>query len=69
MMMMTTTMMLMIVRTKTLLCFYLIYLIFRWFSVIIELKKTTLKCKLATLQTESDDIIVKTTSSLGGQGM
>ena len=62
-MMMTTTMMLMIVCTKTSLCFYLMYFICRW--VIIELKKTTLKCKLATLQTENYDIIVKTTSSLG----
>ena len=62
-MMMTSTMMLMIVCTKTSLCFYLMYFICRW--VIIELKKTTLKCKLATLQTENYDIIVKTTSSLG----
>ena len=64
--MMTTTIMLMIVCTKTSLCFYLMYFICRW--VIIELKKTTLKCKLATLQTEAYDIIVKTTSSLGRQG-
>ena len=68
MMKMTTTMMLMIVCTKTSLCFYLIYFICRWFRVIIEVKKITLKCKLATLQTEADDIIVKTTSPLGKQG-
>ena len=68
MMIMTTTMMLMIVCTKTSLCFYLIYFICRWFRVIIELKKITLKCKLATLQTEADDIIVKMTSPLGKQG-
>ena len=68
MMMMMTTMMLMIVCTKTSLSFYLIYFICRWFRVIIELKKITLQCKLATLQTEADDIIVKTTSSSGRQG-
>ena len=66
--MMTATMMLMIVCTKTSLFFYLVYVICLWFGVIIELKKITLKCKLATLQTEADDIIVKTTSSLGRQG-
>ena len=68
MMMMTTTVMLMIVCTKTSLCSYLIYCICRWFRVTIELKKVTLQCKLATLQTEADDIIVKTTSSSGRQG-
>ena len=67
-MMMTTTMMLMIICTKTSLFFYLIYFICRWFRVIVELKKITLKFKLATLQTEADDIIVKTTSPLGRQG-
>jgi len=67
-MMITQTMMLMIVCTKTSFCFYLMYFICRWFRVIIELKTPTLKCKLATLQTEADDIIVKTTSSLGRQG-
>ena len=67
-MMMTTTMMLMIVCPKTSLCFYLMYFICLWFRVIIELTKITLKCKLATLQTEADDVIVKTTSSLGRQG-
>ena len=40
----------------------------RWFKVIINLKKITLKFNLAILQTEADDIIVKTTSSLGRQG-
>ena len=54
--------------TKTSLCFYYIYFICRWFGVIIELKKITLECKLATLQIEADHIIVKTTSSLGRQG-
>ena len=68
MIMMTTTMMMMIVCTETSLRFYCIYFISRWFRVIIELKKITLKCKLATLQTEADDIIVKTTLSLGRQG-
>ena len=43
-------------------------MIYRWLRVIIELKKITLKCQLATLQTEAGDIIVKTTSSLGRQG-
>ena len=63
MIMRNTTMMLMIVCSKTSLFFYLIYFICRWLRVIIALKKITLKCKLATLQTEADDIIVKTTSS------
>ena len=67
MMTMTTTMMLMIVCTETSLSFYLTYFICRWFRVIIELKKIMLKCKLATFQTVADDIIVKTTSSLGRQ--
>ena len=67
-MMTTTIMMMMIVCTETSLRFYYIYFISRWFRVIIELKKITLKCKLATLQTEADDIIVKTTLSLGRQG-
>ena len=65
MIMRNTTMMLMIVCSKTSLFFYLIYFICRWLRVIIALalKKITLKCKLATLQIEADDIIVKTTSS------
>ena len=69
MMMMTmTTIMMMIVGTKTSFCFYLSKFICRWFKVIINLKKITLKFKLAILQTETDDIIVKTTPSLGRQG-
>ena len=68
MMMMTSTMMVMIVCTKTSFCFYYIHFICVWLRVIIELKKITLKCKLAMLQTDGDDIIVKTTSSLGRRG-
>ena len=68
MMITTTTIMMMIVCTETSLRFYNIYFISRWFRVTIELKKITLKCKLATLQTEADDIIVKTTLSLGRKG-
>ena len=66
-MMMTTTMMMMIVCVKTSFYFYSSYFIYRWFRVIIELKKITLKCKLPILQTEADDNIVKT-SSLGRKG-
>ena len=65
---MTSTMMVMIVCTKTSFCFYQIHFICVWLRVIIELKKITLKRKLAMLQTDADDIIVKTTSSLGRRG-
>ena len=54
MMMTTTTIMMMIVCTKTSFCFYYSYFVRRWFGIIIE--------------TEADDIIVKTTLSLGRQG-
>ena len=68
MMMVTMTTMMTIVCTKTSFCFYQSYFICRWFEVVIKLKKITLKCQLAILQTEADDMIVKTTSSLGRQG-
>ena len=68
MMIMATIIMMMIVCTKTSFCFYENCFTCRWLRVIIELKKITLKCTLTILQTEADDIMVKTTSSLGRQG-
>ena len=53
-----TTMILMIVYTNTSLCFYQNYIPCRWIRLIFKLKKTTLKFRVAVLQTEADEILV-----------